>query len=72
MKVLEFKVVTIDEFLSMFLNHSMSTSDILEFKRTSLTTMVVKLPKRNKYRPVYRDYIGAFFLVRDRKVYCDH
>ena len=66
---MEFKELTPQEYLDMFPNIKLLKWAEKEFRETTKLTRVVKLKGTKKYRPIFRNSIGAYYLVNNKEVY---
>ena len=66
---MEFKTLTPEEYLKMFPKIKLLKWAEEEFKKSCKLTMVVRIKNTKKFRPVFRNSIGAYYLIKDKEVY---
>jgi hypothetical protein len=65
----EIKHITTEEYLNMFPNIKLTKLAKKEFKETTELTTIIRLKGRKKFKPVFRNEIGAYYLINDREIY---
>ena len=66
---MEFKELTPQEYLDMFPKIKLSELAKQEFLKTTKLTRVVKLKGARKFRPIFMNSNGAYYLVGNKEVY---
>jgi hypothetical protein len=66
---MEFKELTPEQYLQMFPNIKLTKWALKEFIKTTKLTRVVKIKGTKKFRPLFQNYIGTYYLIKNREVY---
>ena len=66
---MEFKETTPQEFLEMFPKIKLTQWALQEFLKTTKLTKVIRLKNTKKFRPVFQNSIGAYYLKNNKEVY---
>lgn len=66
---MEFKDLTPNEYLEMFPKIKLTQWALNEFKKTTKLTKVVRIKGTKKFRPVFSNYIGSYYLKNNKEVY---
>lgn len=66
---MEFKDLTPEEYLKMFPKIKLTEWALKEFKRTTKLTRVVKIKGTKKYRPIFQNSVGSYYLKNNIEIY---
>ena len=66
---MEFKDLTPQQYLDMFPKIKLSNWAEKEFKETTKLTRVVRIKGTKKFRPLFRNEIGAYYLKNNKEIY---
>lgn len=66
---MEFKTLTPEEYLKMFPKIKLSKWAEEEFKKSCKPVIVVRIKNTKKFRPMFRNSVGTYYLIKDREVY---
>lgn len=66
---MEFKDLTHQEYLDMFPQIKLSKWAEKEFKETTKLTRIVRIKGTKKFRPIFRNEIGAYYLKNKKEIY---
>lgn len=66
---MEFKDLTPQEYLDMFPQIKLSKWAEKEFKETTKLTRIVRIKGTKKFRPIFRNEIGAYYLKNKKEIY---
>jgi hypothetical protein len=66
---MELKHITPEEFLYMFKNIKLTKWAEKEFKETTKLTAIIRLRGRKKFRPIFRNKIGVYYLIKNKEIY---
>lgn len=62
---MEIKEIAVEEFAETFPKVKLDA----EFIRTAKTTLIVKLKNCKKFRPVFANHIGRYYLKAKKEIY---
>ena len=66
---MEFKELTPDQYLEMFPKIKLTNWAEKEFKRITKLTRVVRIKGTKKFRPIFQNAIGAYYLKNNKEIY---
>lgn len=66
---MEFKDLTPQEYLDMFPQIKLLKWAKEEFLKTTKFTKVVRIKGTKKFRPIFRNEIGAYYLKNKKEIY---
>lgn len=65
---MEFKELTPDQYLEMFPKIKLTAWAEKEFKRTTKLTRVVRIKGAKKFRPIFQNTVGAYYLKNNKEI----
>lgn len=66
---MEFKTLTPEEYLEMFPQIKLTAWALKEFKKTTKLTKLVRIKGTKKFRPIFQNSVGAYYLKNNKKIY---
>ena len=66
---MEFKELTPDQYLEMFPKIKLTAWAKKEFRRTAKLAKAVRIKGTKKFRPVFQNAVGAYYLKNNTEIY---
>lgn len=68
----EYKELTPEEYLEMFPKIKLTEWTGKEFKKVTKLTRVIRIKGTKKFRPIFTNSVGAYYLKGNKEIYLKH